>query len=71
MSDRRRQCESSCNGGAWDSLAGEVACGRNVPVRWSDAGVSDDTDRTTLELKVLARILIDAMKEHVQRGEAN
>ena len=71
MSDRRRQYESSC-GGAWDSPAGEVARGRDVPVRWSDAGVSDDTDdRTTLELKVLGRILIDAVRENMRRGETN
>ena len=70
MSDRRRQYESSCDG-VWDSLAGDVGRDGSVPVRWSDAAVSDNADRTTLELKVLARILIEAMKEQMQRDEAN
>jgi hypothetical protein len=42
----------------WNSLA-------------SEAAVPEGTDRTAMELRVLARILIDAMKEHMQRGEAN
>ena len=71
MSDRRRQYKSSYNGGAPDSSADEVVFGKNVPIPWSDAAPLEADDRTTLELRVLARILIDAMKEHMQRDEAN
>jgi len=71
MSDRRRQYKSSYNSGAPDSSADEVVFGKNVPIPWSDAAPLEADDQTTLELKTLARILIDAVRENMRRGETN
>lgn len=58
MSDRRRQYESDYGGRVCDPPSGRVA-------------VPEDGDRVVIELRVLARILIEAMKEHMECGEVN
>jgi hypothetical protein len=72
MNIKTRQCESRHDDQGPFASVDEAVLGRSAPALWRSAAVvSEDTDQTTLELKALARILIDAVRENMRRGETN
>jgi len=72
MSIRTRQYESRHDGEALSPVVNEAVLCESMPATWGDSTVvAEETDQTTLELKALARILIDAVKENMRRGETN
>ena len=72
MSIRTRQYRSRHDGEALSPVVDEAVLCESMPAPWRDPTVAtEETYQTTRELKALARILIDAVKENMRRGETN
>ena len=72
MNTRTRQYKSRHDGKALSPAVDEAVLCESMPAAWRNATVAtEEADQTTLELKALARILIDAVKENMRRGETN
>lgn len=72
MNTKIRQCESRRNDQELSPAVDETVLGNSAPASWRNATVvTEETDQTILELKALARILIDAVRENMRRGETN
>ena len=72
MNTKTRQCESRRNDQELSPVVDKTVLCESIPAAWGDSNVvTEETDQTTLELKALARILIDAVRENMRRGETN
>jgi len=72
MNTETRQCESRHDDQELSPVVDETVLGKSARASWRNVTVvTEETDQTTLELKALARILIDAVKENMRRGQTN